>query len=454
VSRRSGFILTFLFSLFISFPAWSQSASDKWSLLGAELGSFNRTAGSSVNSKGEIVWTNSNRQWEDFGWDLRDADLSDYEGIKIVLKKNSPKIPIDALKLDNGYSHGHWLFRETLPGVYILYFDGRGKDCVWGYVDEMDPASGMLIYFTVPGKKENLRTKIESVELLKKGSSESQEELSPFNVTLGTTNIRAFVEGDRIFWRRGYNDSSSGWDFTGIDLSEYDRVRVEVAEPDANLNLILCDGKWKNWHCFGRVSPRVFEAKLSGEDARWFDTDAHSFDLKEGLMVMLQKQDEKIRTEETVTRVTGIRFLKSDEEIKNGEKFRIENRGLGAILDNAVLDGETIIWQKENNDLKCGWNLAGLDLSEYKGVRVEFEKNEIRLELTITDKNWQNWTAFRGEDPYKIEAYFSKEGAAWQWNETEHYDLSQGILLFLRFYSDKPLKKDRKTIIKSIEFIK
>ena len=29
----------------------------------------------------------------------------------------------------------------------------------------------------------------------------------------------AFAEGNTIFWRRGYKDSSSGWDFTGINLS-------------------------------------------------------------------------------------------------------------------------------------------------------------------------------------------------------------------------------------------
>ena len=57
------------------------------------------------------------------------------------------------------------------------------------------------------------------VELLKKGSSKFYKNLCPFDIPLGTTNLRAFVEGNTIYWKRGYNDSSSGWDFTGIDLS-------------------------------------------------------------------------------------------------------------------------------------------------------------------------------------------------------------------------------------------
>lgn len=448
------FSLQIFFLLIFVDSLWAQSAKDKWTLLGKELGSFNRTEKTKVNSKGKIIWTNSSREWEDFGWDLRGIDFSDYEGIKIILDSSSPEIPIDALKLDNGYSPGHWIFHETFPGQYILYFDGRGKITTWGYVDEMDPSEGFIIFFTVPGKKKNLVTKIKSVELLKNNRSYNKENLTAFSVPLGTTNLRAFVEDNKIFWQRGYNDSSCGWDFSGIDLSEYDRVQVEVEESDSNLNLILCDSKWKNWHCFGRIAPKIYEADLSGFGARWIDTDAHRFDLTEGLMVMLQKQDSEIRKEESFTIVKSIRFLKKDDSAYDAGQFGIFNRALGGIQDNTSLADNTITWKKDNTELKCGWNLIGLDLSEYSGLRIEFEKNEVKLELIITDKNWQNWTAFTSQDPYTIEAYFSGQGAAWKWNDFQPYDKSQGLLLFLCYYSDKPLKKDKKTIIKKIELIK
>lgn len=162
--------ISFLFFLFFSNFLTAQSASNKWAILGQELGSFNYTEGTAVNSKGEIVWTQSHHQWDDFGWDLRDIDLSDYDGVKIVLDDKSPEIPINSLKLDNGYSHGHWLFPETVPGEYILYFDGRNKNAVCGSVDEMNPKYGFKIFFTAPGTKKNLITKIKSVELLKKES--------------------------------------------------------------------------------------------------------------------------------------------------------------------------------------------------------------------------------------------------------------------------------------------
>ena len=452
--KKSYALLSFLISLLAAESLGAQSAKDKWSILGVELGSWNQTDGAKVNSNGEIIWSNANRQWEDFGWDLRGIDLSEYEGIKIVLDENSSAIPIDALKLDNGYSPGHWLFHETFPGQYILYFDGRGKFTVWGSVDEMDPAQGFEIYFTVPGKKKNLVTKIKSVELLEKNSSPVNKNLAPFNIPLGTTNLRAFVEGNTIYWQRGYNDSSSGWDFTGIDLSKYDRVRVEVEESDNNLNLILCDGKWKNWHCYSRIAPNIYEAPLSAEGARWVDTDAHSFNLKEGLMVMLQKQDEEVRKTETSTVVKSIRFLKKGQDIFDAGRLGILNRACGVIQEKTTLNGNTIIWRKNNNELKSGWNLVGCDLSEYKGVRIEFERNDLRLELTMADKNWQNWAAFRSDDAYTIEAYFSGDGAAWKWNDFKPFDKKQGVLLFLRYYSDKPIKKDKQTIIKKVELIK
>ena len=454
IMKKSLVLLSFLISLLTTESLWSQSAKDKWSILGVELGTWDNTEGAKVNTNGEIIWKNSNRQWEDFGWDLRGIDLSDYDGIKIILDEKNYEIPIDALKLDNGYSPGHWLYKETMPGQYILYFDGRCRNTVWGSVDEMDPAEGFEIYFTVPGKKKNLITKIKSVELLEKNSLPVNKNLAPFNIPLGTTNLRAFVEGNTIYWQRGYNDSSSGWDFTGIDLSKYDRVRVEVEESDNNLNLILCDGKWKNWHCYFRIAPNIFEAPLSAEGARWVDTDAHQFNLKEGLMVMLQKQDEEVRKTETSTVVKSIRFLKKGQDIFDAGRLGILNRACGVIQEKTTLNGNTIIWRKNNNELKSGWNLVGCDLSEYKGVRIEFERNDLRLELTMADKNWQNWAAFRSDDAYTIEAYFSGDGAAWKWNDFKPFDKKQGVLLFLRYYSDKPIKKDKQTIIKKVELIK
>lgn len=452
--KKTFVFFTVLFSLFVSSSLWAQSAKDKWSILGMELGSWNYTIGTKVNTKGEIIWKESERQWEDFGWDLRGIDLSDYEGIKIVLDESSSEIPIDSMKLYNGYSPGHWIFHETLPDQYVIYFDGRGKNSVWGYVDEMDPSEGFLIFFTAPGKKKNYVTRIKSVELLKKGSSRFYEELTPFDIPLGTTNLWAFAEGNTIFWRRGYKDSSSGWDFTGINLSEYDRVRVDIEEADPNLNLILCGKDWENWHCYSRISPTVYEVPLSAEGARWVGSDAHPFNLEEGLMVMLQKQDEKIRETEYSTVVKSIRFLRPGEDIFDAGKNGLYNRSIGAIIENAVLNDSTIIWQKDNTEYKCGWNLVGIDLSEYKGIRVEFEKNELKLELTLTDKNWQNWAAFQNEDPYSIEAYFSGEGASWKWNDFTPYKKEEGVQIFLRFFSDKPIKKDKRTIIKSIELIK
>ncbi len=280
------------------------------------------------------------------------------------------------------------------------------------------------------------------------------EQTAPFSVVLGTTNLRAYVEGNTIFWCEGFNDSSAGWNFTGVDLSEYERVRIEIKDDDPDLNLILCDGRWKNWHCYSRIAPKVFEAPLSGQGARWLDTDAHPINPKDGLMVMLQKLENEIRQSESRTLVKSIRFLKKNEDVFDAGEFGIFNRALGSIENGSLVKQNQIYWKKGNKDMKCGWNLVGVDLSEYKAVRIEFEKNDLELELTLADKNWQNWASFKNINPWTIEARFSGEGAAWKWNDFSPYDKSEGLLLFLRCYSEKPLKKDKKTIIKKIELVK
>lgn len=52
----------------------------------------------------------------------------------------------------------------------------------------MDPKYGFRIFFTAPGTKKNLITKIKSVELLKKRNSDDMKAFSPFGVMPGTTN--------------------------------------------------------------------------------------------------------------------------------------------------------------------------------------------------------------------------------------------------------------------------
>ena len=61
--------------------------------MGKELGSYNTCKNTQINSKGQIIWMNGEKKWEDFGWDLRGIDLSEYEGIKIILDSDNPEIP-------------------------------------------------------------------------------------------------------------------------------------------------------------------------------------------------------------------------------------------------------------------------------------------------------------------------------------------------------------------------
>lgn len=434
-------------------PLWAQTASDQWSLFGRELGSYDNTKDTTVNKKGEIIWTNSDDEWEEFGWDLCGIDLSAYEGIRVVLQDNSPEIPINSMKISNGFSPGHMIFKEVAKGIYELYFDGRGKEFTWGNAGKIEPEWGLTIFFCVPGKKDNLKTRIKSVQLIQKGSSQIDYRISPFNIALGTTNLRSIASGNTIYWSPGYNDARCGWDFSGIDLSAYDRVRIETEENDANMDLILCGKELNNWHCYNRIAPSLYEAPLSGENAIWISDDAHPFNLKQGLMVILQKQDEEIRKEMVQTHIKSIRFLRPGEDIYDGGVLGLAGRAMGSLQDYTILDDHTITWQAGNTDLKCGWNLIGIDLTRYKGIRIEIERTDIRFEISMTDPDFQNWKTYPGASHGVVEAYFSGEGASWMWDGEDSYDLERGIHLFLRYSSPKPLKKERETVITRVELI-
>ena len=143
---------------------------------------------------------------------------------------------------------------------------------------------------------------------------------------------------------------------------------------------------------------------------------------------------------------TGSKDVTVDGLTVNGQK-------LGGIGWHYTLSGNTITWLKDFDDCACGWNLSGIDFSEYKKVRIELESYEGTIFLSICNNNWTTtWNfAFTGDKVF--EADLTGEGDSYQ--VAHKIDKSQGFKLFLQSYIvGQTRPADQKVVVKSIEFLK
>ncbi len=131
---------------------------------------------------------------------------------------------------------------------------------------------------------------------------------------LGSVSWNASASGDTITWDKNYSNGSCGWDFEGIDLSEYSKVRVAVESSDASNLILIIDGKNRNnHHNFDKqVEPLVWEADLTGEGADYTPPEASPINKAEGLRVFLNSdtRDSQPRGVDQKTVVKSIELLK------------------------------------------------------------------------------------------------------------------------------------------------
>lgn len=276
-----------------------------------------------------------------------------------------------------------------------------------------------------------------------------QEQYNLFGVKLGSYTWQSHVDGNVITWEKGYDNANAGWDFTGINLSGYDRVRVEVESTEAEVWLRIVDKEWKSNFGFAQTGKNVFEAKLTGEGS--WDKDLTPINPAEGLRVYLnQWNNNVVRTEDKTTVVKSIQFLHPGENVDAGP-LGLFGRGFGGIEDRCEVQDNTVIWKKGSKDAIAGWNLSGIDLSEYDRVRLTLEKTDTDVNFYITDTDGGNWKGARKIDANTYEMKLTGEGSD---SNEPLLDPSQGVRFYIHLWKDKPIKKDMKTIVKSIDLIK
>ena len=255
----------------------------KFAIEGVELGSLEWTQKyASLNNKGEIIWKyDTGEDWLHYGWDLRGTDMSQYAGLKIEFTSKEKQDIRFVVR--NPAAVGDWTFPTQVGNVMYVMFNGVGK--WYGDMENPDPTKGYEMYFLVEAKNKYSKTAIKSIELLSKIDYPDADELKILGVPFGSQIWKARITGNEITWLKGDTGGDAGWNFGGIDLSEYDRVRIEIeSNTAAHLGLRICDSEHNNWHGYDmQIEPNVYEVDLSGEGASWLGDNAGPLDKSKGL---------------------------------------------------------------------------------------------------------------------------------------------------------------------------
>ena len=275
----------------------------------------------------------------------------------------------------------------------------------------------------------------------------------PYNVKgvkLGSTKWQAEVSENIITWKKGFDNGNAGWNFSDIDLSAYERVCVEIESSNTSTSLRIAQCDWSNNHGFGKTGKNVYEAYLSGLNS--FDRDLPPLEPSKGLIICFdQWNNGKPRTEDKTTVVKSIKFFKPGEYDESGA-LSLLGRSLGGIEDNCEIQDNIITWKKGTKEGNAGWNLSGINLSEYASAKITIEKTDVNLGgLYISDRNAQKWKRMIEVAPNTYELLLTGENS----DSTEPpIDTSEGVQLRIQLCNNKPLKKNMKTIVKSIELSK
>ena len=275
----------------------------------------------------------------------------------------------------------------------------------------------------------------------------------PYNVKgvkLGSAKWQTEVSENIITWKKGFDNGSAGWNFSNIDLSAYERVRVEIESSNTSNSLRIAQGDWSNNHGFRKTGKNVYEAYLSGLNSS--DSDLPPLEPAKGLIIYLdQWNNGEPRAEDKTTVVKSIKFFKPGEYDESGA-LSLFGCSLGGIEDNCEIQDNIITWKKGTKEGNAGWNLSGINLSEYASVKITIEKTDVNLGgLYISDRNAQKWKRMIEVAPNTYELLLTGENS----DSTEPpIDTSEGVQLRIQLYNNKPLKKNMKTIVKSIELSK
>ena len=154
------------------------------------------------------------------------------------------------------------------------------------------------------------------------------------------------------------------------------------------------------------------------------------------------------------TIVKSIELTKSFKEMN--ENLKIEDVEFGSNKYNAfVSDGGIIDWEWDKKEKYpcCGWDVKDVDLSEYKGIRIELESTDIPVDIRMIQNEGGVCHLFYDEiKPGIYEARFDGLESSSIWPEGSSWNIDNGIdEIHIRAVNLS--KKGLRTIVKSVSFI-
>lgn len=426
----------------------------KFAIEGVELGSLEEAqVCASVNNKGEIIW-NQDCDWNFFGcgWELRGIDMSKYAGLKFELASSMEQRV--RIKVENPACTGTSAVVFDADKTAVLFFNGSNASWhegdAWTDINKPDPAEGYKIFVAIEAKDKAINTVFKSIELLSKEDYPDADELKILGVPFGSQIWKARITGNEITWLKGDTGGDAGWNFGGIDLSEYDRVRIEIeSNTAAHLGLRICDSEHNNWHGYdNQIEPNVYEVDLSGEGASWLGDNAGPLDKSKGLQIFLQTWDRK-KEEKTV--VKSIQFLKGKRQINENLKLLEANFGTSGWNANCY-EGGIIEWIHSNDkNAGKGWNLKDIDLSQWDKILVELESTEVPVWLEMVQNNNRLGGTEIKPNVWEVKLDGSEGGSVWpqgaKWDASKKIDE-------LQIRSNQVSKNGLKTKVKSVTLVK
>ena len=423
----------------------------KFAIEGVELGSLDWCKDDAkLTAKGELIWNkDKSDDWLHFGWELRGTDMSQYGALCIEIASFTDREDL-RIEMANPASLGDATFAFEKDGICYVFFDGSGR--WYGDMKNPDPEKGYEIRFSV--KKANMpKTVIKSMELIKKEDIPDASDLELMGVPFGSQSWQTHIMGKEITWLKGEIDGNAGWNFTEVDLSEYDRIRVELESNDAtNIELSLNSKDWKNYHTFYQLEPNVLEADLTGEGAGYKNDDSLPLDKANGLYIYLKHYNNgKPRTKDLHTVVKSVQLLKGKRQINENLKLLEANFGTSGWNANCY-EGGIIEWIHSNDkNAGKGWNLKDIDLSQWDKILVELESTEVPVWLEMVQNNNRLGGTEIKPNVWEVKLDGSEGGSVWpqgaKWDASKKIDE-------LQIRSNQVSKNGLKTKVKSVTLVK
>lgn len=428
----------------------------KFAIEGVELGSLDWCKDDAkLTAKGELIWNkDKSDDWLHFGWELRGTDMSQYGGIRLEVASIKDREDL-RVEMTNPACAGSATFAFEKDGICYVFFDGTNR--WYGDMKNPDSEEGYEIWF-LANKSRISKTVIKSIELIKKESIPDASDLELMGVPFGSQSWQTHIMGKEITWLKGEIDGNAGWNFTEVDLSEYDRIRVELESNDAtNIELSLNSKDWKNFHTFYQLEPNVLEADLTGEGAGYKNDDSLPLDKSNGLYIYLHHYNNgKPRTKDMHTVVKSVQLLKGKRQINENLKLLGSDFGSSRGSVN-IYDGGKVEWVLPNKDWDAcaGWNVKGLDFTGYEKIRIELDPESAKLPYEIRMTQDDCHIGYNFTSPTVIEANLDGSGYSWSWPDGAKWDSSKGINeIQIRLWWTKSGIENQKTIVKSVSLLK